>query len=138
MSRRTGRLAVAAATAAYGIVMVVANWNNYFITNDFTPRSKWVLFNGSSGFPDDFGRSVFPGTIALGLMYIAVAALVALLAGTRPARVAGGVLVTVSLLLVVTYREDGNLLGARPSAAAALLAVGLYLVASAFSPSPTD
>lgn len=129
-----GRTVVAVLTAAYGVLLVVANFRNDWVTNDFTRRGEMVLFGGASGFPGDFGRAVFAGTVGLGLLFAVLAALVALWGGApQVARSVGAVAAAVSVLLVLTYREDSNLLGARPSAAAVLLAVALYLLASSLT-----
>lgn len=125
-----GRMVVAALPAAYGVVVAVANARNDVVTADFTPRSDWVLFGGDSGFPDDFGRNVFAGSVGLGVLFVGLAVLVAVVGGTRVARPLGIVAGAFSVLLVLTFRETGNLLGAKPSAAAVLLTVALYLVAS--------
>lgn len=125
------RIVVAVLTAAYGVLVAVSNARNSWFTNDFTSRGDVVLFGGDSGFPGDFGRAVFAGTVGLGLIFVGLAAVVAL--GRREPRVTrgvGAVAAALSVLLVLTYREDGNLLGARPSAAAVLLAVALYMLAS--------
>lgn len=125
-----GRLVVAALTGIYGLVVAVANARNGVVTTDFTPRADWLLFGGDSGFPDDFGRNVFAGSIGLGIAFVGLAVLVGFVGGTRVARPVGIVAGLASVLLVATYRDTGNLLGAKPSAAAVLLAVALYLMAS--------
>lgn len=123
-------LAVAVATACYGLLMVVTNWRNQLITNDFTKRDEFVLFGGDTGFPGDFGRNVFAGTVFLGLAFVGVGVVAGVLAGTRQARIIGAVLAAASLVLVATFGADRGILGAKPSAAAVLLAVALYLMAS--------
>lgn len=125
------RSTVAVIVAAYGAVVAVANARNPGLGRDFTRRDEWLLFGGDSGFPADFGRNVFPGSVALGIALVALAVLVALLAGRSRAWIGGGVAGAVALLLVVTFRDDGNLLGAKPSVSAVLLAVAFYLGASA-------
>lgn len=132
------RITVAVLTAAYGVLVVVSNLRNAWLTNDFTRRAEVVLFGGDSGFPGDFGRAVFAGTVTLGLLFVVLAVLVVLWGGTPLiARAVGAAAAAFSILLILTYREDGNLLGARPSAAAVLLAVALYLLASSLTqPSP--
>ena len=120
-----GRVAVSVMTASYGALVIVANARNDIITSDFT--SDWVLFGGGGGLPGDFGRNVFAGSVALGALFLLLAAVVWFTAGTRvalgPAVVAAG----LSLVLLVTYRDSGNLLAARPAAAAVMLAVAFYL-----------
>jgi hypothetical protein len=132
MTRVPGRLAVSVLTAAYGVLVIVVNARNDVLTTDFTTR--WVLVGGRSGFPGDFGRSVLGGSVALGVLIVVVAAVVWLTAGRPSARLLGGVVALMALLLVATYRQSGNLLAARPGAAAVLLAVAFYLVASSLTP----
>lgn len=127
---RPAALVVAGFTAAYGLVMAIANARYHVVTNNFTPGSDFVLFTGGSGFPDDFGRNVFSGTVALGALFVVLALVVALAAGTRPALTLGAVLAVLACVLVATFSSEGNLLGAKPSAAAVLLAVAIYLLAS--------
>lgn len=127
MSRRVG-LIVAAVVAAYGAVMMLVNARNGLLPTSYT--RDWVLIGGSTDFPGDFGRNVFAGSIGLGLLFLLVAAAVAVTAGSAVARIVGAVAVLVALVLLVLYDDGGNLLAARPASAAVLAAVGLFLLAS--------
>jgi uncharacterized membrane protein YphA (DoxX/SURF4 family) len=120
---------VAVLTAAYGVLVAVANARNAIITSDFT--REWLLFGGRTDFPGDFGRNVFAGSVALGLLFVVLAGATLLTAGRSSARWTAGIAAAFSLLLVAAYRDTGNLLAARPSAAAVMLAVALYLATSA-------
>jgi ABC-type proline/glycine betaine transport system permease subunit len=119
---------VALMTAAYGALVAVANARNDVITNDFTTR--WVLVGSRTDFPGDFGRNVLAGSVALGVVILAIAVAVWFTAGDRAGRAVGVVASLFAVLLVATYRDSGNVLAARPSAAAVLLAVGVYLLAA--------
>jgi hypothetical protein len=136
-SRGVGPPTVAALTAGYGLLMIVANWRNDFVTNDLTTNDDWLLFGGDSGFPADFGRSTFAGTVALGLLFVGLAVVVAVIAETRAARPAGAAAAVASLVLVAAFSDSGSLLGAKPSAAAVLLAIALYLIASSLDVQPS-
>lgn len=127
MSRRVG-LVVAAVVAAYGAVIILVNARNGLLPTSYT--RDWVLIGGSTDFPGDFGRNVFAGSIGLGLLFLIVAVAVAVTAGRAVARVVGAVALLVALVLLVLYDDGGNLLAARPSSAAVLAAVGLFLLAS--------
>ncbi|MGH9245286.1 MAG: hypothetical protein ACRD29_13410 [Acidimicrobiales bacterium] len=129
-----GRGTVAALTAAYGLVVMVANVRNGFASSEFT--RDWVLFGGSTDVPGDFGRNVFAGTVALGLAFVMVAVATWYTAGRPVARATGAALIAAAAIVVVAYGEDGNLLGARPSAAAVLVTVGLRLLARSDRPTP--
>ena len=119
---------VAAATAAYGLVVGVANVHNGLLTSRYT--QEWVLFGARNDVPGDFGRNVFAGSVGLALVFVVLAVAIVLTARRSSARWVAGPAAAFSLLLVATYRDAGNLLGARPAAAAVMLAVALYLAAS--------
>lgn len=126
-----GRLAVPLLTALYGALVVVANARNDPITTDFT--REWVLFGGDSDFPGDFGRNVFAGSVALGVLFFVLAVTVWFTSGRRAALGPAALFAVLAGLLVLTYRDDGNLLAARPAAAGVMLAVSLYLGSTAAS-----
>lgn len=124
--RATSARMAGACAAAYGLVLVLAH-----TAGGITGDGSFTLFEQKNDFPGDFGRNIFPGSIALGLLFIVVGLAVWALAG-RPAtdrRIAGYILVAVSALLLVTYGTDGLILHLRSRAttAAVLAAVGLSL-----------
>jgi len=130
---RQARLTISAVVAAYGVVVIVANARNGLFSTTFT--REWVLFGGG-GFPGDFGRNVFAGSIAFGVLLLIMAAAVWFTAGRRIALPIGAAAVAFAIVLVLLYRSSGNLLAARPGVTAVLAAVGVFLVASAWARSP--
>jgi uncharacterized membrane protein YphA (DoxX/SURF4 family) len=130
--RTSGPVPVALMTASYGALVAVANARNAVVTSDYT--REWVLFGGRTDVPGDFGRNVFAGSVALGLVFVLLAGATLLTAGRSSARWPAAVAGAFSLVLVGAYRDTGNLLAAKPSAAAVMLAVALYLAASAPRP----
>ncbi len=127
MTRDT-RTAFVAVVAAYGALMIVANIRNGVLPSDYT--TDWVLFGGASDVPGDFGRNVFGGSVALGVLILVLAMVLWLLAGRRAALPAGAVAVAFAVLLLVLYDDGGNLLAARPAPAAVIAAAGLLLIGS--------
>ncbi len=95
--------------------------------------TKFTIFDDGDKFPGDFWKNVFPGSIALGLVFVALG--VALYAGrvavAGRANFVGAGFVAVASALLVSYDSDGLAigLGARASSAAALAAAGLALLA---------
>ncbi|MEJ7704097.1 MAG: hypothetical protein WKF47_10665, partial [Geodermatophilaceae bacterium] len=87
-------------------------------------------------FPGDFGRNIFSGSIAFGVLLLVMAAAVWFTAGQRVAFPVGAAAIVFAVLLVALYRSSGNLLAARPGVTAVLAAVGVFLVASASARSP--
>ncbi len=126
---RQARLTISVIVAAYGVIVVVANARNGLLPTTFT--TDWVLFGGGSDFPGDFGRNIFGGSIAFGVLLLLMAAGVWFTAGRRPALPVGAAAIAFALVLMVLYRSSGNLLAARPGVIAVLAAVGVLLVASA-------
>jgi hypothetical protein len=125
------RLAVSAIVAAYGVLVIVVNARNGFLPTTFT--TDWILFGGSTDFPGDFGRNVFGGSIAFGVLLLVMAVVVWLVAGRRVALPIGLAAIAFSVLLLALYRSSGNLLAARPGVTAVLAAVGVFLAASALA-----
>jgi hypothetical protein len=119
---------MAAVAAVYGLVVVVAHAEAGF-TGD--GNDTWTLFTGGNDVPDEFGRGTFPGSIALGLVLVAVGVAVWVLVEWAPRYRSGGglVLVVAAAILLLTYRSDGLALGlgSRAVTAAMLGAVGLSL-----------
>ncbi len=128
------RLSITIVVAAYGVLVVVANARNGVLPTDFT--TDWLLFGGANDFPGDFGRNIFGGSIGFGLLLLLMAAAVWFTAGRRLALPVGVAAIAFAVLLVALYRDSGNLLAARPSVAAVLAAVGVFLAVSASAPSP--
>ena len=134
---RQARLAISLVVAAYGVVVIVDNARNGLLPTTFT--TDWVLFGGG-GFPGDFGRNIFSGSIAFGVLLLIMAAAVWFTAGRRVALPVGAAAIVLAVVLIALYRSSGNLLAARPGVTAVLAAVGVFLVASASarSPEPSD
>lgn len=121
------RALAAGVVAAYGLILVVANVRNV-AGPEFT--GDWVLFGSATDFPGDFGRNVFAGSVLLGVVVVALAAAMWLTAGRAPARVVGVGAALFALVILIAYRDGGNLLAAKPSSAAVFLAAGLFLLAA--------
>lgn len=132
MTRAT-RTGFSAALAAYGIVVVVANLRNGILPSAYT--TEWVLFGGSTDFPGDFGRNVFGGSVALGVLIVVLAAVGWLLVGRRAALPVGVLVVAFAVVLLLLYDDAGNLLAARPAPTAVIAAAGLALIGSALGES---
>ncbi len=92
-----------------------------------------LLFGSGNGFPNSFGRNIFAGSVGLGLL-IAAAGLAVGAAPRRVGAVIGRAMVLFGLVLVVTFRSSGNVLAARPSSSAVLVAVGLALAVGLSGP----
>lgn len=119
---------MAAAMVAYGGLVAVSHHDAGF-TGD-----TWSLFTGGRDIPDEFGTNLFNGSIGLGLALMAVGALAWFVAGVadRPRMAFGLALVVVAAGLLLTYRQEGLLigLGSRAVTAAILAAVGCSLTVS--------
>lgn len=122
------RAAYAVTVALYGVVMIVANARNGVFSSTYT--REWVLFGGASDIPGDFGRNVFGGSVALGVLVVVFAGLMWQLAGRSAAVAVGGLAVAFSVVLLVLYDADGNLLAARPAPLGVLAAAGVVLISS--------
>lgn len=127
--RPTSQRIAAAATAVYGVVVVLAHR-----AGGFAGDGSFTLFEQRNDFPGDFGRNVFPGSIALGVLFVALGIAAWVLAGRAAhlARPIGYGLVAVAALLLVTYGPDGLIIGlqSRASTAAVLAGLGLALTSS--------
>lgn len=121
--------AMAVLVGIYGIVVAVAHAEAGFTGGGADP---WTLFTGSNDVPDEFGRGTFPGSVALGLLFVGVAAAVWILSQAgRQRRVVGGYgLVVAAATLLLTFRSDGLAVGldSRAVSAAVLAAAGLALL----------
>jgi hypothetical protein len=133
--RPIGSRAMAVVAAIYGVVLLVAHAEAGF-TGDH--NRTWTLFTGGNDVPDEFGRGTFSGSIALGLVFVALAIAAWWLAGApdRTRTTSGWILVGVAVVLLFTYHGSGLAigLGSRAVTAALLAAVGLSLTAV---PTPT-
>lgn len=116
---------------AYGVVVAITNAGAGFLGNDNTSRT---LFTGSNDIPDEFGVSMFPGSIALGLVFVVLGAGVWALgrASDGARRIAGWSTVAVAAVLLVTYRAAPDTLiiglGSRAVHCGVLAALGLSLL----------
>lgn len=117
--------------AMYGAIVVVANFAAGFAGDDNVTRT---LFTGRNDIPDEFGVSVFPGSVVLGLLFIALGAAAWLLSGSSPdvRRIVGWVTVALAGLLLLTYRAAPDTLviglGSRAVHCGVLAALGLSLL----------
>jgi hypothetical protein len=128
--RPTAPQVLAVIVGLYGTVVAVAHIGAGFTGGGDDP---WTLFVESNDVPDEFGRGTFPGSIALGLLFIGIAIAIWILAraGHQTRTTGGYLLVAVAAILLVTYRSDGLAigLGSRAVSAAVLAAGGLALTA---------
>lgn len=119
--------------AGYGALMAIGH-----ITAPFAGDNNgtwWGPYAEGNDVPGDFARNVFPGSILLGLILIALGVVMALLIPKLDLSVvvpAGWAVVGLSILLMVTYRADGLIigLGSKASTAAVLAAAGLVMALS--------
>jgi hypothetical protein len=118
-------------TAVYGAVVILNNIEAGLGGDDNRTRT---LFTGSNDIPDEFGNAIFPGSIVLGLTFIALAIGVWLLAGAGAVvrRAAGAAAIVVAAAMLLTYRSTPNELiiglGSRPVHCGVLAILGLALL----------
>lgn len=119
---------LAVVVGLYGMVVALTHLRAGFTGGGDDP---WTLFGGSNDLPDELGRGIFPGSIALGLLFAGVAVALWFLSGmSHPTRaVSGYLLVAVAVVLLLSYRSDGLAigLGSRAASAAVLAAAGFAL-----------
>lgn len=120
---------VGASVAAFAALVIIANFNNDLFGADYT--GEFILFDGRTDFPGDFGRNVFSASVGFGLLLLAAAAATARIGRTAVARPIGVAAMTVAALGLLLYRADGNILAARPAPLAVLAGLGLWLAATA-------
>ena len=136
--RPTPTRTMAAVVALYGVVVAVAHAEAGFSGDG---NGTWTLFTSGNDIPDELGRGTFPGSIALGLLLVAIAAAAWFLADVdRRLRTSSGwVLVALAVVLLLTYGSDGLALGlgSRAVTAALLAALGLALTGTR-EPQPVD
>lgn len=122
---------VGAAVAVYGAVVAVANAAAGF-GGDGNLTRTWFL--GRNDIPDEFGVSVFPGSIALGLVFVAlgVATFAASAVPASVRRMAGIGIVAAAAALLLTYRAAPDTLilglGSRAVHCGVLAMLGLSLL----------
>lgn len=105
-----------ATVAAYGLVMAVAHAEAGLGGDG---NSEWTLFSSSTDIPGDFGRNVFAGSIALGLIAVALGLVVGVLQdsgrwdgdGARVREISGWVLVGAATVLMFTYSDGETVIG---------------------------
>jgi hypothetical protein len=112
--------------ALFGGLVVLANAHNRVFASH--PTTRWVLFGSSTNFPGDFGRNLFAGSIALGVLVVAAAGALLVLGGRSSARLPGVTALVLGAFFLVTYRGGNNLLAASPAPAAVLMSAGLVLL----------
>jgi hypothetical protein len=126
---------MAIVAAAYGIVVSVSHAEAGF-TGD--GNDTWTVFTGGNDIPDEFGRGTFPGSIALGLLFVVVGAVVWWLASAdeRTRTTTGWAIVAFAVVLLFTYHGSGLLigLGSRAVTAAVIAAAGLSLTTTITRP----
>jgi hypothetical protein len=125
---------MALVTVGYGVLIGAAH-----LGAGFTGSGDWLLFDQANDVPGEWGRGTFPGSIALGLAFVAIGLLGwwALEHLDRDRlRWLGWATVGVAGLLLLTYRQGGLVigLGSRPGNAAVLGALGLALARPADEP----
>ncbi len=129
--RPTSARTIGIVVALAGVVTAINNAGGGFGGDDNMTRS---LFTGSNDIPDEFGNSVFPGSVALGLAFVVVGVAAWFLAGAsiQVRRVAGIATIVVSVVLLLTYHADPSTLviglGSRAVHCGMLAAVGLALL----------
>jgi thiosulfate dehydrogenase [quinone] large subunit len=127
--------AMAAVTVGYGVVVAITHAGD-----GLTGGGDGGLFSQGNDIPGEWGRGTFPGSLALGLGFVAVGAAAWFLVnrldpGGR--RILGWAMVGVGAVLLATYRPDGLVLGlgSRPGNACMLAALGLALAVAEPRPS---
>lgn len=125
-----------ACAAGYGAIVALAH-----TSGGLTGDRSFTLFEQLNDFPGNFGRSLFPGSITLGILFIALGAAVWVVSSRSASilPVAGYALVGVSAVLLLTYGSGLLLrLGSRSATAAVLAALGLSLSAAEGPSARTD
>lgn len=140
-ARRQPAVTMAGATIGFGVIVAIAHSGEGFTGTAFT------LFTASKPLPNEFGRNVFTGSIALGLIVVAIGVGGVVVSRMLPAaqqRVVGAALVVIAGALMFTYDEGGLLigLGSSTTTVAVLVALGLGLAiaptAGALAPASND
>lgn len=122
--------------AGYGVIVALTHRTAGFTGDE---NKVFALFDQRNDFPGDFGRNVFPGSILLGLIFIALGLGVAFAlprVAAGHSMVIGWVTLAVSLALLVfvsTPRTEGWL-GMRNSSVAMLAVLALTMIDPARRP----
>ena len=129
-TRPVGRAAFGWILVGYGALVSIGHLSGP-VAGDGS-GTWWGPFAEPNQVPGDFARNVFPGSILLGLVLIALGLAMALLAPRLDESVlvpAGWAVVGVAALLMLTFRADGLIvgMGSKASTAAVLAAAGLAL-----------
>jgi len=122
---------MAAITAGYGVLVAIVHAGA-----GLTGDGDWNLFSQGNDLPGEWGRGTFPGSIAIGVIFVGLGVagwFVAERVPEQQRRIIGWALVAVSALLLLTYEQGGLIigLGSRPGNACILAALGLALAVPA-------
>ncbi len=115
-------------TVGYGVVVILAHLGAG-LTGD--SNRDFDLFSQNNDLPGDFGRNVFPGSILLGVLLVALGVVVYVMRDHIADAVASGIgwaIVALSGVLLLTYGKDGLVIGIGSRATTACVLAGLGLV----------
>ncbi len=129
--------AMAGATIGFGAIIAIAHSGEGFTGTAFT------LFTEPKALPNEFGRNVFTGSVALGLIVGTIgvgAMIVSKVLAEAQQRMVGAALVVVAVVLMFTYDEGGLLigLGSSTTTVAVLVALGLGLAVAPTAGAPAS
>ena len=131
---------MAAFSAGYGVIVIAAHLGAGFAGDENT---SWSLFGNSKDLPDEIGKGLFAGSIALGLLLIGLgigAWFISQRLAEAQQRIVGWLMVgagSVALVVVGAPRLEGAL-GLRPAACCVAIALGLTLAVPGRRPSRAD
>ena len=128
-SRPLSLRAISIGVATYGAFVSLTHIGEGLTGTSFT------FFDDGDKFPGDFWKNVFPGSVALGIVFVALGIVlyVARAAVASRANFVGAGCVAIASVLLFSYDSDGLGigLGSRASTAAVVAAAGLALLALA-------
>jgi len=125
-SRPQAARVMAAVTIGFGAAMAIVH------SGEGLTGTRFTLFSGRTGLPDDLAKNLFGGSVALGLIMAALGA-AGLVAASRldisRQRMVGAALTVVGAVLFLTYGPDGLILrlGSTTTTACVIIALGLGL-----------
>ncbi len=125
-ARTQSARAMAWVTVGFGALMAIVH------SGEGLTGTRFTLFDGNSGLPDDLAKNLFGGSVALGLI-IAAVGLVGIAVSYRVQvprqRFVGAALAIVGVIMFVTYGADGLIirLGSTTTTACVVIALGLAL-----------